>query len=204
MVSYRGAALVLGIILLFVIWHLLPKKVMNVAVLDKTVLSYADDENIIKENVYRKHQGLYWILHQQRYIKPDGEYYDYQRDYFGPKLDEEGNFDGDTEFKDAQSTPDLLYLSDAYGMGNDTYGYYNGGSPLNGGISDDDMSYISFAHESGAPIVAEMAFFSTAAVRFRTRSADRAHRRQSDQVDRQIYRRSGGLHRRSRLGASDV
>ena len=153
--------LVLGIVLLFVIWHLLPKKVMNVAVLDKTVLSYADDENIIKENVYRKHQGLFWILHQQRYIKRDGEYYDYQRDYFGPKLDEEGNFDGDTEFKDAQSTPDLLYLSDAYGMGNDTYGYYNGGSPLNGGISDDDMSYISFAHESGAPIVAEMAFFST-------------------------------------------
>lgn len=155
------AALVLGIILLFVIWHLLPKKVMNVAVLDKTVLSYADDENIIKENVYRKHQGLYWILHQQRYVKSDGEYYDYQRDYFGPKLDEEGNFDGETEFKDAESTPDLLYLSDAYGMGNDTYGYYNGGSPLNGGISDDDMSYISFAHESGAPIVAEMAFFST-------------------------------------------
>ena len=31
--------LVLGIVLLFVIWHLLPKKVMNVAVLDKTVLS---------------------------------------------------------------------------------------------------------------------------------------------------------------------
>ena len=153
--------LLLCIILLFVIWHLLPKKTMNVAVLDKTVLSYADDENIIKENVYRKHQGLYWILHQQRYVKQDGEYYDYQRDYFGPKLDEEGNFDGFTELKDADSTPDLLYLSDAYGMGNDTFGYYKGGTPLGGGISDDDMSYISFAHESGAPIVAEMAFFST-------------------------------------------
>ncbi|WP_407384060.1 hypothetical protein [Ruminococcus sp.] len=156
-----AAVILLVIISLFVIWHLLPKKVMNVAVLDKTVLSYADDENIIKENVYRKHQGLYWILHQRRYVKPDGKFYDYQRDYFGPKLDEEGHFAGDTNLKDADSTPDLLYLSDAYGMGNDTYGYYNGGTPLNGGISDDDMSYISFAHESGAPIVAEMAFFST-------------------------------------------
>ena len=155
------AVIVLAIILLFVIWHCLPKKVLNVAIMDKTVLSYADDENIIKENVYRKHQGLYWILHQQRYVKSDGEYYDYKKDYFGPQLDEEGNFDGDTLLKDADSTPDLLYLSDAYGMGNDTFGYYNGGTPLNGGISEDDMSYISFAHESGAPIVAEAAFFST-------------------------------------------
>ena len=156
-----AAVIVIFLVLLFGIWHLIPKKVMNVAVLDKTVLAYADDENIVKHTVYRKHQGLYWILHQQRYVKPDGKYYDYKKDYFGPMLDGEGNFDHNVELKDADSTPDLLYLSDAYGLGNDTFGHYNGGSPLNGGITDDDMSYISFAHESGAPIIAESTFFSS-------------------------------------------
>ncbi|MBQ9680560.1 MAG: hypothetical protein IJV48_07760 [Ruminococcus sp.] len=155
-----AATLVLAIILLFVIWHLMPRKVLNSVVLDKTILSYADDENIIKDNVYRKHQGLFWILHQQRYVKSDGTDYDYKTDYYGPKLDEEGNYDGTTELKDADTAPDLLYLADSYGLGNDTYGHYNGGSPLGGGITDDDMSYISFAYESGAPIVAETTFFS--------------------------------------------
>ncbi len=155
-----AAAVVLFIVSLFVIWHLLPRKVMNIALLDKTVLSYADDENIIKDNIYRKHQGFFWIANQQRYVKPDGHPYDYQHDYFGPVLDEEGAYDHSVEFRDADSRPDLVYLADAYGLGNDTYGHYNGGTPLNGGISDDDMSYISFAYESGAPILAETTLFS--------------------------------------------
>ena len=155
------SVILLAIIMLFVIWHLSPKKKLEVAVLDKTVLSYADDDKIIKENVYRKHQGFYWILNQQRYVKSDGTKYDYTRDYFGPMLDEEGAYDHSVELRDAQTKPDMVYLSDAYGMGNDTYGYYNGGTPFNGGISDDDMSFLSFAYESGAPIIAEMALFSS-------------------------------------------
>ena len=63
-----AAVIVIFLVLLFGIWHLIPKKTMNVAVLDKTVLAYADDENIVKHTVYRKHQGFYWILHQQRYV----------------------------------------------------------------------------------------------------------------------------------------
>ena len=156
-----AASVVLAIVLLFVIWHLTPKKVMNIAVLDKTVLSYSEDDDIIKDNVYRKHRGFYWILNQQRYVKPDGSFYDYKRDYFGPMLDDEGSYDHSVEFNDAETKPDLVYLADAYGLGNDTYGYYNGGTPLNGGVSDDDMSYINFAYESGAPIIAETALFTS-------------------------------------------
>ena len=156
-----AAVVVLAISLLFIIWHLIPKKAMNVAVLDKTVLSYSEDDDIVKDNVYRKHRGFYWLLNQQRCVKPDGSWYDYKRDYFGPMLDEEGAYDYSVEFSDADSKPDLVYLADAYGLGNDTYGHYNGGTPLNGGISDDDMSYINFAYESGAPIIAETAIFSS-------------------------------------------
>lgn len=156
-----AAVVVLVIILLFVIWHILPKKVLNVAVLDKTVLSYSENDNIIKDNVYRKHRGFYWIVNQQRYVKPDGAAYDYMHDYFGPMLDEEGSYDHTVELSSADSKPDLVYLSDAYGLGNDTFGYYNGSMPLNSGISDDDMSYIHFGYESGAPIIAESTLFSS-------------------------------------------
>ncbi|MBQ3866323.1 MAG: hypothetical protein II776_05425 [Clostridia bacterium] len=151
----------LAVASVFIIWFFLPKKSINVAVLDKTVLSYSEDDNIVKDNVYRKHRGFFWILDQQRYVKPDGASYDYKRDYFGPMLDDEGAYDYSVEFADAVSSPDLVYLADAYGLGNDTFGHYNGGTPLNGGISNDDMSFINFAYESGAPIIAESALFDS-------------------------------------------
>ena len=156
-----AAVIVLAIVALFVGWHFMPKKQANVVVLNKTVFSYSEDEDIIKENIYRKHQGLFWILNQRRFVKADGSDYDYLRDYYGPVIDSEGNVDHMTNLADADQKPDFLYLSDEYGLGNDTFGHYNGGQPLYAGISSDDMSYISFAHESGAPIVAEAALFST-------------------------------------------
>lgn len=155
-----AAVVVLSVLMLFVIWHLIPKKVLNVAVLNKTMLSYSEDDEIIKDNVYRKHRGFIWLLNQQRYVKSDGSAYDYKTDYFGPMLNDEGAYDHSVEFSDAKVKPDMVYLSDAYGLGNDTFGHYNGGTPLNGGITDDDMSYINFAYESGAPIIAEATLFS--------------------------------------------
>ena len=155
------AVLLLVIVLMFVIWHFMPRRVLDIALLDKTVLSYSEDNDIIKDNVYRKHRGFFWIVNQQRYVKSDGSIYDYKKDYFGPMLDEEGSYDHSVEFSDAETKPDLVYLADSYGLGNDTFGYYNGGTPLNGGISDDDMSYINFAYESGATILAEPDLFSS-------------------------------------------
>ncbi len=160
---YHYAAIIVLILLAlpFIVWHFIPTHQMNVIVLDKTIQSYADDEHIIKENVYRKHQGLFWIMNQQRYVKSDGFAYDYKMDYYGPMLDEEGGYDHSVELSDCTVKPDMVVLADAYGMGNDTFGRYNGSTPLNGGISDDDMSYISYAYESGAPIVGEATLFSS-------------------------------------------
>lgn len=155
------AVLVLGIVALFVGWHFKPKREMNVVVIDKTVLSYSEDEDINKDYIYRKHEGFFRILNQQRYVREDGEDYDYKEDYFGPVVDEEGAYSHDTGLDTATGKPDLVYLTDAYGMGNDTFGHYNGSTPLNAGTSSDDMSYISFAHEYGAPIITEAALFST-------------------------------------------
>ena len=158
---YAAFLVVLLLALPFIIWHLTPKKTLNVVILDKTILSYADDENIIKENVYRKHQGLSWILDQKRYVKEDGTAYDYKTDYYGPVLDEEGSYDHTVNISESTVKPDMVVLSDAYGMGNDTFGRYNGSTPLNSGITDDDMSYISYAYESGATIIGEATLFSS-------------------------------------------
>ena len=46
-----AAVIVIFLVLLFGIWHLIPKKVMNVAVLDKTVLAYAERIDVIVENI---------------------------------------------------------------------------------------------------------------------------------------------------------
>lgn len=156
-----AAVIVLLVASLFIGWHIKPSRVMNVAVLDKTVLSYAEDDDIVKDTVYRKHQGLFWILNQQKYIKTDGTAYDYKQDYYGPKLNDEGEADEDVKLKSIKTKPDLLYLADAYGLGNDTYGYFNGGSPKNAGISNDDLSVITYAYGSGAPIIGETTLFSS-------------------------------------------
>ncbi len=153
--------IILFVASLFIGWLLVPSKALSVAVLDKTVLSYADDDNIVKDTVYRKHRGFFYLLNQQKYVKPDGTNYDFSRDYYGPMLDEDGKLDHTVELKDIKQKPDLVYLADAYGLGNDTYGYYNGGSPKNAGIDSDDMSVISYAYESGAPIIGETTLFSS-------------------------------------------
>lgn len=156
-----AAVVVLLLIIIFVSWHFMPKKDMTIVVLDKTVFSYSEDEDIIKDNIYRKHQGFFWIANRARYVKPDGSDYDYKSDYFGPMINEDGGYDYSVELSDAPADPDLVYLADSYGMGNDTFGHYNGSTPLNGGISADDMSYVTSAYEGGAPIIAEAALFST-------------------------------------------
>lgn len=157
-----AAVIVLTVASLFIGWHLVPSRVLNIAVLDKTVLSYSEDDDIVKDTVYRKHQGLFWLMNQQKYVKPDGTDYDYKNDYYGSMLDDEGAPDKEVSLKDIKEKPDLVYLSDAYGLGNDTFGYYNGGTPQNSGISSDDLSVIAYAYGSGAPVIGETTLFSSA------------------------------------------
>ena len=56
--------LLIVVVVLFAVWHLLPKTQLNVCVLDKTVLTVEDGNDIDIRSVYRKHQGLMWILEQ--------------------------------------------------------------------------------------------------------------------------------------------
>lgn len=147
--------------IIFVVWHLVPKKILNVCVLDKTILTVNEENNINPESVYRKHQGLFWLLEQQRYVFEDGSFYDYKTDYFGPMLNENNQIDTERSLSTLNYTPDLMYVSDVYGAVDDSFGYYNNSDALHSGITVDDMSAISYAYEIGSTVVAEMELFNS-------------------------------------------
>ena len=147
--------------LIFIVWHIIPKKTLNICVLDKTVLSATEDNDINPDSVYRKHQGLFWIINQQRYALEDGSSYDYKKDYFGPIIDENGKLLSERTLSTLDYTPDLLYISDLYGVVDDTYGYYKNSAAKGSGITVDDMSVISYAHENGATVIAEKELFNS-------------------------------------------
>ncbi|MFA6309123.1 MAG: hypothetical protein WC677_05190 [Clostridia bacterium] len=109
------ALIILFIASAFIVWQFMPKHALNVVVLDKTVTINIINDNYNKPVQYRKHMGFYWILRYNHYVKPsNNEYYDYKRDYYGPKAGINGTVIDNTSIK-LSSTPDLIYLSDAYG-----------------------------------------------------------------------------------------
>lgn len=142
-------------------WYIQPKTRLNVCLLDKTVLTVQDGSDIDIHSAYRKHQGLFWLLEQQRYVFEDGQYYNYKTDYFGPQLDATGQIRSVRELSTLDYTPDLMYVADVYGAVDDTYGYYQQGAARDSGITVDDMSVISYAYENGAAVVAEMELFNS-------------------------------------------
>lgn len=155
------AILLIIFIMFFVGWYIKPKTQLNVAVLDKTILTVEEGNDIDIDSVYRKHQGLFWLLKQQRYVFEDNSFYENETDYFGPILNNDGQIESDRELSDLDYTPDLMYISDVYGAVDDTYGYYDNSTAKGAGVTVDDMSVISYSHEIGATIVAEMELFNS-------------------------------------------
>ena len=157
--------LVIFVVLVSVVfggWYIKPKKHLKVAVLNKTVLSYAEDNGINRESVYRKHKGFFSVLEQQKYTKADDSFYDEERDYYGPLLDDEGAYAGSNDLNQITGPVDVLYLSDAYGIENKGVDSKDLDiTTENDGITADEMSVISYCYESGATVFAEMTMFSS-------------------------------------------
>ena len=154
-------ALVLIMVVLFVGWQLKGKTKLNVCVLDKTVLVSTDDNDVDSDLAYRKHQGLFWLLNQKKIVKDDGKAYDYNKDYFGEQLKDDGTKGKEKSLTSLDYIPDLMYISDVYGAINDTYGYYNKEEASGSGFNSDDMSVVSYAYENNATVVGEMELFNS-------------------------------------------
>ena len=138
--------------LIFIVWQFLPSCNLYIAVLDKPVpATQADGHSYLGDvdNDYRKHIGLYWLLNNQKINNPQtGKPYDYKTDYFGNILDDEHNVEYERPLSQMTIMPDLLYLSDAYGIESDEDKYTRG-------ITREDMNMIAVAQASGAVIIGE-------------------------------------------------
>ncbi|MEW4371196.1 hypothetical protein [Paenibacillus kandeliae] len=86
-------------------WEVQPDQKLQVAILDKTV----------PNDSYREHKGLIWLLNQQKYVKANGQTYDYTKDYYGFFPQADGKYTT-TELPEDMKGTDMIYLADTYGV----------------------------------------------------------------------------------------
>ena len=89
----------------FWLWKLKESHELNILIMDKTVA----------DKSYREHNGLVWLLNNQKYVKANGEAYYVESDYKGFKPT------GDKEYKVSElpntlDKYDVIYLTDQYGV----------------------------------------------------------------------------------------
>lgn len=94
-------------------WRYSKKKKTNIFVLDKTVLNHSHEEHI----------SFYWVLNNQRFVKPNAQIYLPMSDYFGFFPDGKGGYDindlrskSKIELEQLSYDYDMIYYTDAYGM----------------------------------------------------------------------------------------
>jgi len=86
----------------FLSWQWKGERTLDVAVIDKTVP--VED--------YREHLGLFWILENAKIVKPDGELYRAEADYYG-NHPVQGVAERNLSLN---RQPDLIYITDTYGV----------------------------------------------------------------------------------------
>lgn len=149
------AAIIIFAAMLILIWFIKPAKTLDIAVLDKTVpASAADGENYLGggSSDYRKHIGSNWLTNYLKIKNPDtNELYDYKKDYYGSKIDEQGNTVDSESITAIKSAPDLLYLSDCYGTKDSG----------DRGVTSDEMNTVSYCNSMGSTIIGEQDILTT-------------------------------------------
>lgn len=92
-------------------WNKLPSKPLNVWILDKTV-PVPD---------YREHKGLMWVLNHNKIVwDKTGRSFRYDTDFYGFFPVDENTYDI-RNIPSKDENPDLIYITDTYGVYNDDY-----------------------------------------------------------------------------------
>ena len=95
----------------FVYWKVQESKTLKVVIIDKTV----------PDNTYREHKGFMWILNNLKIKNGDSNTeYDYDKDYYGffPLANEKYTI---KEIPEELGKPNLIYLTDTYGVYNEDF-----------------------------------------------------------------------------------
>lgn len=99
-------AMLILFIVPIMLWFFQNEKVVNIAIVDKTVPTES----------YREHKGLTWLLNHHRYVPESGEMYKAGSDYYGFVPDEEAESYTLRAIPEDLSGTDLIYLADSYGV----------------------------------------------------------------------------------------
>ncbi|MFZ7114952.1 MAG: hypothetical protein ACO1G9_06210 [Bacteroidota bacterium] len=137
-------------------WEFSPKRKLNLLIVDKTVLN---------SNSF-KHRSINWILDYEKYIKPDGSFYDINNDYFGffPKEDERYQIHDfekldEPEVDSISKVYNLAYFADTYGvLGNEWYSHRDindNSESIYGGLTEKDLLLMTKMKSKNKPVIAE-------------------------------------------------
>lgn len=138
----------------FWLWQFKPSTALDVLIVDKTVPT----------ETYREHQGLMWVLNQQKYIQSNESKYVPMKDYVGfyPK----GKDFDVRPYPKNLDTYKLFYIADGYGVYEEEFYETNKqgerSKSLYGGMTNEDVDILqSAAAKNGATIVAEFNTFAS-------------------------------------------
>lgn len=137
-------------------WEFSPKRPLSILIMDKTVMD---------ENSY-KHRSVNWILDHEKYTKPDGNFYDINKDYYGffPGQNEKYTIRdlekmNDPEVDSVSKVYDIAYFTDTYGiLGNEWYKHrdiHDRSQSIYGGLSEKDLLLMRKMKEHKKPVLAE-------------------------------------------------
>lgn len=128
----------------YLLWLFVPPAPLRLLVVDKTVPA---------QN-YREHHGLFWLLNHRKYVKPDGQAYRQERDYYGyhparGEADSELNVPPDL---------DLIYVADTYGVFADDLKENlrgNRSRMIYGGLKTEEWNQLWNAKDRGTTLIVE-------------------------------------------------
>ena len=141
---------------MYLLWLVMPKRQLVVAIVDKTVLTKEGQE----------HVSLNWILRQEKFSKTNTELYHQEEDYYGffPLANKKYALKGLERFSPQQldqlsEDADLAYFTDAYGIfKNEWYGKGDEKARsgiVYGGMSEQDFEFLSLMREKHKLIITE-------------------------------------------------
>jgi len=130
-------------------WNRLASDCLNVWIVDKTV----------PMTDYREHKGLTWVLNHNKIVsEKTGKLFRYDKDYFGFFPISKDVYDV-RNLPDKKETPDLIYLTDTYGVYTDDYLIPNvkgtRSDLIYGGLKKEDLKNIKNNIGKGNTLIGE-------------------------------------------------
>jgi len=144
-------------------WKLKYKVQINLLVVDKTT----------PNRDYSEHLSFFWMANQQRWVKPDGEEYNFAEDFYGFHPEDDGKYVikdlgifGKRGLSALSDSLDIVFFADTYGIYNSNWKDHpdygkDTISLFYGGLQPVEFNLLREMKRKGKTIIAEFNFFAS-------------------------------------------